>query len=180
MIPLIKMDKVIFILGGARSGKSHFAVNMAKNAKKVAFIATCLPQDKEMKRRVALHKKTRPAHWQTFEEPEEIPILLKKIGSRFEVIIIDCLTLLVSNFMLKDLKGNSIENRIKEMLSVLRKIKAKSIIVSNEVGLGIVPVNKLARNFRDIVGRVNQIVAEESDEVLFMISGIPLKVKTRR
>lgn len=170
------MSKIIFIIGGARSGKSRHALKLA-NGKKIAFIATCQPLDKEMKKRIALHKKARPLNWQTFEEFHDIPALLKKIGNKFDVILIDCLTLLITNLLLKKYNSGEIENEIKKILSVLKTIKAKSIIVSNELGLGIVPRNKLAREFRDIAGRVNQIAASGSDQVFFMIAGIPLKIK---
>ncbi len=172
------MAKIIFILGGARSGKSRLAIKLAKkDARKVAFIATCMALDREMEKRISLHKRNRPINWQTFEAPKDIALLLKKIGSKFEIIIIDCLTLLVSDLLLKGLKEKAIEDKINKILDTLKKIKAKSIIVSNEVGLGIVPKNKLARDFRDIAGRVNQIVAEKSDEAFFMLAGIPIKIK---
>ena len=172
------MSKITFILGGARSGKSKFAIEQAKGiGKKVAFIATCKATDKEMEERISIHKKTRPTHWQTFEEPQDVPLLLKKVGQKFEVIIIDCLTLLVSNLLLEGLKEKDIEKNIGKMLSVLRKLKVHAVIVSNEVGLGIVPHNKLAREFRDIAGRVNQVVAKEANEVFFMASGLALKIK---
>jgi adenosylcobinamide kinase/adenosylcobinamide-phosphate guanylyltransferase len=172
------MGKITFILGGARSGKSRFAVKLAQgNGRKVAFIATCLPLDSEMKKRIGIHKKTRPSHWRTFEAPRDISSLLKQIGHKFETIIIDCLTLLVSNLLLKGLDGTDIESRVNKILRSLKKIKAKAIIVSNETGLGIVPENKLARDFRDISGRINQTVASKSDEVIFMLAGLPLKIK---
>lgn len=171
------MGKITFILGGARSGKSTYALKLAKKYKKVAFIATCKPLDLEMRRRIKLHKKIRPAHWQTFEPTQDIPLLLKKISSKFEVIIIDCLTLLVSNLLLRGLKEGAVEEKIEEMLSMLKRLKSSSIIVSNEVGLGIVPKNKLARDFRDIAGRINQIVADKSGEVFFLVSGIPWRIK---
>lgn len=172
------MGKLILILGGARSGKSRFAVNLAKKyGGRVSFIATCKPLDLEMKIRIHIHKKARPSHWQTFEEPEDLPLLLKQIGAKSKVIIIDCLTLWVSSLLLKGFSENNIEDKINEILSSLSKIKAKSIVVSNEVGSGIVPKNELARNFRDIAGKINQIVAEESDNVFFMLAGIPLKMK---
>ena len=178
MTGVIYMNKVTFILGGARSGKSQLAIKMAKKkGKRVAFIATSQALDKEMKKRINLHKKTRPTHWQTFEEPENIPLLLKKINKKFEVIIIDCLTLLVSNLLLKGLKEKDIERKTEEMSILLKKIRPDVIIVSNEVGLGIVPDNELARDFRDIAGRMNQIVAKRSDEAFFMFSGLPLKIK---
>jgi len=172
------MGKITFILGGARSGKSRFAVKLAQgNGRKVAFIATCLPLDSEMKKRIGIHKKTRPSHWRTFEAPRDMPSLLKQIGHKFETIIIDCLTLLVSNLLLKGLDGNDIESQVNKILRSLKKIKARAIIVSNEAGLGIVPENKLARDFRDIAGRINQTVASKSDEVIFMLAGLPLKIK---
>ena len=175
------MGKIIFLLGGARSGKSQFAIKLAKkDARKVAFIATCVGLDREMEKRISLHKKNRPSNWQTFEAPKDIALLLKKIGPKFEIIIIDCLTLLVSDLLLKGLREEAIENKINKILAALKKIKAKSIIVSNEVGLGIVPKNKLARDFRDIAGRTNQIVAEKSDEVFFMLAGISIKIKNSK
>ena len=173
------MGKITFVLGGARSGKSRYAVKLAGKEKgaRVAFISTCLPLDAEMKKRIELHKKARPAHWQTFEKPQDMPSFLKKIGSKFDVILIDCMTLLVSDRLLKGLAEKAIEREIKEMLSQLKKAKAGSIIVSNEVGLGIVPENKLARDFRDIAGRVNQFTAAEAGRVFFMVSAIPWRIK---
>ena len=172
------MGKITFILGGARSGKSQYAIKLTKEKnKKVAFIATCQPKDLEMKKRIQWHKKIRPAYWQTFEEPQDLSALLKKIGTKFEVILIDCLTLWVSNLLLKNFKKVAIENEVNKILSILKEIKAKSILVSNEVGLGIVPENKLARDFRDIAGRVNQLVAKKSDVVFFLVSGIPWRIK---
>ncbi len=172
------MGKIIFILGGARSGKSTYALKMAKDAgRRVAFLATCEPLDREMKKRITLHKDKRPSHWKTFEEPRDPVLLLKKIGSKFDYIVIDCLTLMISNLMLKGLKEAAIERKINKLLDVLNKIKAQSVIVSNEVGLGIVPEKKLARDFRDIAGRMNQIVADKSDSVIFLVSGLPWRIK---
>lgn len=172
------MSKIIFVLGGARSGKSSYAAKLADRLnKKVVFIATCQRLDKEMKRRIEIHRRNRPSYWQTFEEPSDVVSLLEKLSNRFKVIIIDCLTLLVSNLLLEGLNDNAIEDRIKKIFSVLKKHKSASIVVSNEVGSGIVPRLKLGRRFRDLAGRVNQLAAEKADEVFFMISGIPLKIK---
>ncbi len=172
------MAKIIFIIGGARSGKSAYALILAKKAsKKVAFIATSLALDKEMTQRIRKHRKTRPKDWRIFEEPYAVAKLLNKIGTEFEVILIDCLTLLVSNLMLKGFSEAAIEKEFHRILSELNKTRAKVIIVSNEVGLGIVPQNKLARDFRDIAGKVNQLVAVKSDVVFFMFAGIPTKIK---
>lgn len=171
------MSKIILILGGVRSGKSTYAVNLAKKYKKVAFIATGQPLDKEMKKRIAIHKKLRPKNWQTFEEPKDIYGLLKKIKSKFELIIVDCVTLWVSNLLLKGRKEKELVDEAQKTLDLLKNTKAKVVIVSNEVGLGIVPRNKLARDFRDITGKINQLVAREAKEVIFMVSGLPLKIK---
>lgn len=172
------MGKITFVIGGTRSGKSAYALKAAGNAvRKVAFIATCEPLDGEMNRRIILHKNSRPCHWKTFEEPQDPASVLKKIGSKFDCIVIDCLTLMVSNLMLKGLTQPGIESKVNKMLSILNKIKAQSIIVSNEVGLGIVPDNKSARDFRDMTGKVNQLVAGQSHEVFFLVSGIPWRIK---
>jgi len=176
------MGKIIFILGGARSGKSSYAVKLAKAGKKVAFIATCIPKDKDMQKRIELHKKHQPSNWHIFEEPNDIASLvrLKKVGSKFDIIVIDCLTLFVSNLLLQGLKGEFVEDKINEMVKSLKSAKYKSIIVSNEVGLGVHPRTELGRKFRDLAGRVNQMVAKKSDSVFFMISGLPLKVKGKK
>ena len=172
------MGKITFVLGGARSGKSTYALSAAKkNKQKVAFIATCQPLDKEMECRIDLHKRSRPIHWKTFEEAKNVDALLADIGGGFNCIIIDCLTLLVSNLILAGSGRKVIEDKILKIIACLKKKKGRAIIVSNEVGLGVVPVNKLARDFRDIAGSVNQIMARESDEVIFMVSGIPWKIK---
>lgn len=172
------MGKITFILGGSRSGKSSKAVALAKDSGgRVAFIATCEGKDPEMSMRIAAHKQSRPAEWQAFECPKDISLALKEAGNKFESIIIDCLTLWVSNLLLEGAKEKVIEDKIKEVLMTIRATKAKAIIVSNEVGLGIVPDNALGRAFRDIAGRVNQIVANEADEVIFMVARLALKLK---
>ncbi len=174
------MNKITLILGGVRSGKSSYALNLAKKHRKVAFIATCQGLDKEMCVRIKLHKETRPKHWQTFEEPKDLAKLIGKLSNSFDCILIDCLTLLVSNLVLAGDKQEQVFKKIKELLFVLSKKKAKIILVSNEVGLGLVPANKLGRDFRDIAGKVNQLVAKNADEVFFTVSGIALKIKGGR
>ena len=172
------MGKIIFIIGGARSGKSNYGLEKAKEIKgRVAFIATCNPCDGEMKRRVALHRKSRPAHWKTFEVSDGIAELVKESGSKFKVFIVECLTLLISGFMEKKYAEAVIKDKINEMLKALKKSKSDAIIVSNEVGSGIIPQNKLARDFLDIAGRINQMTAKASDEAYFLVSGIPWRLK---
>lgn len=172
------MSKLTFILGGARSGKSTYAADLATmNGKKVAFIATCRPLDDEMKKRVNFHKSERPSHWVTFEEPRDPAVLLRKIGARFDLIIIDCLTLLITNLLMDDHDDAAIEKKIREMLEALASLIGSAIIVSNEVGLGIVPDNELSRRFRDLAGRIHQLVARKADTVVFMAAGLPLLLK---
>ena len=173
------MNKIIFILGGARSGKSSYAIRLAKEVgKQAAFIATCLPLDEEMKERINLHKKGRPSAWRTFEEPEDIAAVLMKIGANFKIVIIDCLTLWLSNLISAGLDDNAIEDRAGKIFKALKAMQCKSIIVSNEVGLGIIPSNPLARRFRDLAGRINQLAAGQADEVVLMQAGIPVKIKS--
>jgi adenosylcobinamide kinase/adenosylcobinamide-phosphate guanylyltransferase len=172
------MGKITFILGGARSGKSTYAQELAYKGKKpVAFIATCLPCDSEMKTRVKRHRQSRPSEWDTFEESKDIAGVLEKHGNKYKTIVIDCLTLFVSNLMEDKHDEAFITGSVTSMLAGLRKTRAEVIIVSNEVGLGIVPMNKVGREFRDIAGRINQITAKESDRVFFMVSGISRRIK---
>lgn len=172
------MSKITFIIGGARSGKSTYAHVLAKQYKrKVAFIATAEAKDHEMGLRIKLHRQSRPKHWQTFEEDADLVFAIKKIGKGFQCIILDCLTLWVSNLLLAGKSPKNIEDSAYRTLKELRKKNGRIIIVSNEVGMGIVPVNKLAREFRDIAGKINQVFASQAEEVIFMVAGIPAKIK---
>lgn len=171
------MNKITLILGGARSGKSSYALTLANKYKKVAFIATCQGLDQEMRLRIKLHKESRPKHWETFEEAKDLVKLAGKMNNRFDCIVIDCLTLLVSNLLLAKESQEQIIDQVQELLLILKKKKSRVIMVSNEVGLGLVPVNRLGREFRDIAGKVNQLVANVASEVLFMAAGLPLRLK---
>jgi adenosylcobinamide kinase/adenosylcobinamide-phosphate guanylyltransferase len=172
------MGKMTFILGCSRSGKSFYAVDQAKKTKgKVCFIATCIPLDKEMKNRVAKHKDSRPLDWHLIEEEYDLAGAVKKAAKNFSVVIIDCLTIFVSNLVLKKLSQEEIEKKTLDMIMAVKSNSARVFIVSNEVGLGIVPGNRLSRDFRDIAGRVNQITAKQADKVYFMVSGIPWRIK---
>ncbi len=171
------MGKITFILGGARSGKSEYALKLAGKAKNVAFIATCQALDNEMLKRITLHKASRPIHWTTYEEPLEIASIVREKSRTHDIILIDCLTLFVTNRFLKNNTAGEIGKEIDSIIKALKRHKGSSVIVSNEVGLGIVPNNKLGREFRDIAGGVNKIVARRSDRVFFMVSGIPWRIK---
>jgi len=170
-------NKIIFIVGGARSGKSEYALNVASKAKNVAFIATCEALDDEMASRIKMHKSSRPKHWATYEEPLAVAEIIKKLSAGHNFILIDCLTLLITNLLLKKKTVEQIELEVVAIMRALEIHKGPSVIVSNEVGLGIVPHTRLGREFRDIAGRMNKIVAEKSGRVIFMVSGIPWRIK---
>ena len=168
------MGKLIFILGGARSGKSTFALELAKKSgKKKVFIATALPSDSEMKQRIKEHKKNRPRDWETIEITKGLD---KKIERQKNgTILIDCLTIYVSHLI--NLKEPEILNHIKKTIEAIKKSGAEFIVVSNEVGAGIHPNNKLGRDFRDVLGSVNQMFVYASDEFYVMFAGIPVDIK---
>jgi len=177
--------KLIFITGGARSGKSNFAEKIAMSSgKSVAYIATAQPLDKEMAFRIKKHKEKRLNTWETYEEPIKIRELVSRLDLEKEVILIDCLTLFTSNLLLRE--EDKVEDskcqeeillEIKKLAEISYKITAQVIIVSNEVGMGLVPDNPLGRVYRDILGRANSIIADKADDVFMMVSGIPLKIK---
>ena len=172
------MKKLILILGGARSGKSSFGLKLAKSIKKKKlFIATCIPEDEEMKKRVRLHRRKRPSSWRTIEERKELLPVLKKETRTDIVIIIDCLTLFISTLLMERMKENTIKNKVERIVKVIKQGKATVIIISNEVGSGLIPDNRLGRDFRDITGLCNQIVGATAEEVYFMVSGIPIQIK---
>lgn len=182
--PQTPNSELIFILGGARSGKSSFALKLAESIKgKRLYIATAEALDDEMAKRIKKHKKERGNNWNTIEEPIRIANVIKR-NKGYDVILLDCLTLWVSNLMHREARskgqgarGGRTLQKITDLISACKKAKASIIIVSNEVGLGIVPDNPLARQFRDIAGFANQKIADAAGEVYFMVSGIPSKIK---
>jgi len=172
------MGKIIFIIGGSRSGKSRYAVELAEElGGKIAFIATCISPDKEMKERIRLHKKSRPTHWKVIEEGKDVDLLLTKLRNKYKAIIVDCMGLLISNLLVDGLSDNKIQTRIEKVIWFALKANFITIVVSNEVGAGVVPRNALARRFRDLAGSTNQMIAKKADEVIFMQAGIPVKIK---
>jgi adenosylcobinamide kinase/adenosylcobinamide-phosphate guanylyltransferase len=170
------MQKIVIILGGARSGKSYYALSEASLTKgKKAFIATAEALDDEMHVRIENHKKERGSDWDTYEEPLHISPLIDSIKGKYDVILIDCLTLWVSNIMHAGF--DIAEETIKLVSAISTCSPAPLYIISNEVGLGIVPESPLSRAYRDNLGHVNRQVAQASSDVVFMVAGIPLKVK---
>lgn len=194
--------KLILILGGARSGKSRLAQQMAeKPGEKVLFVATGQPLDDEMALRITEHKRKRPGNWRTLEIDIKVGQKLKEQIGGAEVVLLDCLTLLVSNILTREGRepfsspstgedegeGENCEaiseaekrviDEVEELIECINRHESTFIVVSNEVGLGLVPENKLGRVYRDLLGKANQLLARQADEVYFMASGIPLKIK---
>jgi len=170
--------KTIFITGGVRSGKSQFALDLAqKFPGPKAYLATAQPLDLEMAERIGRHKRNRPKDWQTLEEPLRVSEILKEEGDHFGLILIDCLTLWISNGLMAHWTEKKFLQEAERLRKTCRGTRCSLIIVSNEVGLGIVPDNPSARMFRDLSGLIHQKVAQQADEVYFMVAGIPLQIK---
>lgn len=181
--------RLTFILGGARSGKSAYAQKLAaERGVRVLYVATAQAGDDEMVSRIAAHRAERPDGWQTLEASLSVGPAIRHHASRFtlppDVILLDCLTLLASNVIVPlpepvteaDATA-ALDREIDELLAAYRETEAEWIVISNEVGLGIVPAYALGRVYRDALGRANQRLATAADEVLFMVAGLPMRVK---
>ena len=219
------MAKIILVLGGARSGKSVFAENIARKFHNVVYIATAEAKDEEMRERVRAHRARRPQEWKTIESPFQVDRVVARLNGKADLIFIDCITLYVTNMLLYEQitlppllsqenkpsqsnvkktpqsgrAGNANEStdadneakqhlllehrqshilaRIEKLCQACRASGADVILVSNEVGMGIVPDNVLTRSFMDVAGLSNQLLAEEADEVYFTVAGIAQKIK---
>lgn len=186
------MKKIVLITGGARSGKSTFAEKSVKEIdKKTAYIATAIAFDEGMKDRIKKHILQRPSDWITYEKHTEIHKIVDEVNKNNDVVLLDCITVLITNTMFEDSNINfdtidydnlgkiekKIQNDLYLMIEAFKKTKLTVFLVTNEVGQGIVPENKMARVFRDIAGRMNQYLASEADEVHYVVSGIPMKIK---
>jgi adenosylcobinamide kinase / adenosylcobinamide-phosphate guanylyltransferase len=167
--------KLTLVLGGARSGKSRFAEEfVARRPAPWTYIATSEARDEEMAARIANHVTRRGAGWTTLEAPLDLAQLISEQGQKDHPVLVDCLTLWLSNAMLA---GRPIDREIENLLAALNAATCPIVLVSNEVGLGIVPENKLAREFRDAQGNLNKQVAAAADHVVFIAAGLPLILK---
>jgi adenosylcobinamide kinase/adenosylcobinamide-phosphate guanylyltransferase len=182
---------VTLITGGARSGKSGHAQQLALEAAcPVLFVATAEPGDEEMRRRIEAHRRSRPGDWQTLEATRNVGAAIRGHAGEARCVIIDCITLLVNNVIMQQMDGNSegmdaqlieemVLDEVDGLLDCFRSVPAEYLVVTNEVGLGLVPYNELGRLYRDVLGKMNQMLAKYADEVYFMVAGIPVPVKKR-
>ena len=173
------MKKTILVIGGCRSGKSRQALEQAEkiSASKKIFIATCMPLDDEMKDRINRHKKERDKSWKTVEAPVELSAAISENSREGDIILVDCLTLWINNLLMETEDPDIIHQHILKLILTLKEVKCPIILVSNEVGAGIVPENRLARQYRDLAGFTNQKVAQGADRVIWMVAGIPVSIK---
>ena len=174
--------ELIFILGGARSGKSAYADRLARQGGRVLFVATAEARDEDMKRRITAHRDRRPSAWDTLEEPVDLVAALRPVLDRYDTFLLDCLTLWVSNLLLSKQDnanaGSEILDSARQLVDLVEETEATWILVSNEVGLGIVPSSVLGRVYRDTLGQVNQAVASRANRVYLMTAGLTLELKS--
>jgi adenosylcobinamide kinase/adenosylcobinamide-phosphate guanylyltransferase len=174
------MTHVTFILGGCRSGKSRYALKIARNltADRRIFIATAVAFDEEMRARVALHQVERGKEWATVEAPLDLPEAIETHGRKPEhVVLVDCLTFWINNLLMESAESFAVQMHLPRLLEAIAGARCPVLLVSNEVGAGIVPENPLARIFRDAVGSMNQAVAACASNVFWVVAGIPVAVK---
>ena len=169
------------ILGGARSGKSHYAeVSAAESCLDVIYVATAQAHDDEMQQRIEHHQQRRPEHWRLIEEPINLISVLQGNASSSTCILVDCLTLWISNQLCSETHKNHIENNINELVETVSKLPGRIIFVSNEVSMGIIPMGEINRQFVDEAGRLHQRLAAVCDNVILMVAGIPSQIKGKK
>jgi adenosylcobinamide kinase / adenosylcobinamide-phosphate guanylyltransferase len=177
----VTSSMLTLVIGGARSGKSRFAQSLCAGAARVAYIATARPEDDEMRERVARHRSDRPPHWLTIEETLDIAGAAERCSAKYEFILLDCLTIWLSNLCSSRRKDSNEALRSISARELARFLAAASnshcVVVTNEVGCGLVPTSPLGRSFRDLQGWVNQDAARVADWVYHMVAGIPVAIK---
>ena len=170
------LPPLTLVLGGARSGKSRYAESLVEGeGGECIYLATGEAGDEEMAVRIRAHRARRGERWRTVEEPLDLVARLEAAVGRDRCVLVDCLTLWLSNLMAA---GRDIESETRALTAMLPNLAGRAVLVSNEVGLGIVPENALARRFRDLAGRLNQAVADAAQSVVFMAAGLPVHLKS--
>ena len=183
------MSKIILVTGGARSGKSMYAQDIANQYSDVAYVATSVATDGEMRERVRIHRISRPQSWKTYEAQKNMPGVFEQ--NTHEVFLVDCITVYIGNAVVDSMDENAetidmnvqfrietnIMNELKNIVDTLRTKNMDAIFVTNEVGMGLVPPYPMGRMFQDITGRVNKYLAGLADEAYFLVSGMPMKLK---
>ena len=168
------------VLGGARSGKSRYAQELAATFERVVYIATASRDDEEMRAKIARHRRERPSTWRTIEVSTGLDRVLREEGPRADLLLIDCLSLYMAHIMGRKSAGRSkVRDHIQLLCEAVREAQASVVIVSNEVGCGVVPPYRSGRDYRDFLGELNQQIAKVADRVILMVAGLPLTVKDR-
>jgi adenosylcobinamide kinase / adenosylcobinamide-phosphate guanylyltransferase len=173
-----RKKSVTLVLGGAQSGKSYYAQQLASHFERVTFIATARGTDTEMRKKIARHRRERPSAWRTIEAPLELTKAIRSSSRESDVVLVDCLTVYVDNVMSARKKSKSDSKEcMNAVCDAIRTADASVIVVSNEVGSGVVPPYRSGRAYRDFLGQMNQKVAQIADRVILMVAGVPMMVK---
>jgi adenosylcobinamide kinase / adenosylcobinamide-phosphate guanylyltransferase len=172
-----RRSRLILVLGGAASGKSRVALDLAGGTSPKAFVATGQALDREMAERIRRHRASRAADWATAEIPINLPGWFRDHAASYRTIVVDCLTLWLSNLKGQRISDKAIPERVGELLDAIGSASARVVLVTNELGLGLVPVSRAGRRFRDMAGKVHQQIATGADEVHLVVAGLSLRVK---
>ena len=173
-----RQGSVTLVLGGARSGKSRYVQQLAEQSHHVAFVATAQVSDEEMRAKIERHRENRPKEWLTVEEPLDLPKVLAEHELASEVIVLDCLTIFAANLLEAEGEDSAaIEGGVEALCEALRNAQCDVVLVSNEVGSGVVPAYAVGCRYRDLLGEINQKVARIADDVVLMVAGLPLALK---
>ena len=175
--------RLTLVLGGIRAGKSRYAQKLAGEGGRILYVATAEAGDEEMAARIAAHRAERPTSWATLEEPLDLVEQLERRLKNFDTVLLDCLTLWVSNLLLQDPENEEtparIQTQARSLIDLYERSHASWIVVSNEVGLGVIPASRLGRAYADALGRVNQQFAAAADDVIVMFAGLPVNLTAR-
>lgn len=176
-----RRSQLLLVLGGASSGKSDVALELAmKGNRKTsprAFVATGEARDQEMADKIGRHRQSRPSAWVTAEVPLDLTGWIEKHGREYRVIVVDCLTMWLSNHCERGSNDGQVMNDMRTFLEAARRLAARVVLVANELGMGLVPLSARSRRFRDLAGAVNRLVAQEVDEVYLIVSGLSVRIK---